>query len=211
MFLVYDAEQAVQIFLDSRPPSLFFSSIPSAGMCNDDCREQSDAATAQPTSARAGVSALEQPAPAGGGGGAEEDVIEGDVSDINVVFDQHIKDMKKQKDRIDPKDVHRAAVVAEIERLERLRLKLIEEEKQRQRLLAEQQAARDAEEKKRLQDAANKLEQEKERSLREENEKRQLNEKLRRAGNCPKGFSWTREGNGYRCGGGDHYVSDGQL
>jgi hypothetical protein len=67
-----------------------------------------------------------------------------------------------------PPDTFHAAAVAEIERLERLRLELIEKEKQRQRLLAEQQSARDAAEKKRLQDIANQLQQEKERRLREE-------------------------------------------
>jgi hypothetical protein len=67
-----------------------------------------------------------------------------------------------------PPDPFHAAVVAEIERLERLRLELIEKEKQRQRLLVEQQAAKDAAEKKRLQDIANQLQQEKERRLRKE-------------------------------------------
>jgi hypothetical protein len=212
MFSADDAQQAVRTFLDRRPPSLFSSSIASAVMFNlpDDCREQSDAANAQPTSARAEVSTVELPAPAAQGGGAEEDDIEGDVDDIKAVFDQQIDDMKKQKDGIDPKDLHRAAVVAEIERLERLRLELIEKEKQRQRLLAEQQAARDAAQKKHLQDIANQLQQEKERRLREERDRQQLNERLRRAGNCPNGFSWRREGNGYRCEGGAHFVSDGQ-
>jgi len=209
MFLADDAQQAVRIFLDRRPPSLFSSSITSAGIFDLPDREQSDAANAQLTSDRAKVFAVEEPAPAAPGG-AEEDDIEGDVSDIKAVFDQQIEDMKKLKDRIDPKDLHRAAVVAEIERLERLRLELIEKEKQRQRLLAEQQAARDAAEKERLQHLANELQQEKERRLREERERQQLNERLRRAGNCPNGYSWRREGNGYRCEGGAHFVSDGQ-
>jgi hypothetical protein len=210
MFSADDAQKAVGIFLDRRPLSLFSSSIASAGMFNlpDDFREQSDAANAQLTSARAEVTAVEEPAPAALGGVAEEDDV--DV-DIKTVFDEQIDDMKKQKDLIDPKDLHRAAVVAEIERLERLRLELIEKEKQRQRLLAEQQATRDAAEKKHLQHIANQLQQEKERRLREERERQQKNERLRTAGNCPNGYSWRREGNGYRCEGGAHFVSDDQL
>lgn len=216
MFSEDDAQKAVGIFLDRRPLSLFSSSIASAGMFNlpDDCREQSDAANAQLTSARAEVTANEEPAAAAHGGEAEEDDIEVDISDIKAVFDEQIDDMKKQKDRIDPKDpkdLHRAAVVAEIERLERLRLELIEKEKQRQRLLAKQQATSDAAEKKRLQDIANHLQQKKERRLREERDRQQLNERLRTAGNCPNGYSWRREGNGYRCEGGAHFVSDDQL
>ncbi|KAJ8614533.1 hypothetical protein CTAYLR_000826 [Chrysophaeum taylorii] len=32
--------------------------------------------------------------------------------------------------------------------------------------------------------------------------------KLRRMGKCPAGFEWRREGCGWRCGGGSHYVAD---
>jgi hypothetical protein len=28
-------------------------------------------------------------------------------------------------------------------------------------------------------------------------------------GRCPAGFSWFREGSGWRCCGGSHYVADG--
>jgi transcription initiation factor TFIID subunit TAF12 len=78
-------------------------------------------------------------------------------------------------------------------------------------LLAEQQAARDAAEKKRLQDEADQLQQDKERMLREEKAKQQLMEKLRSIGKCPAGFTWTKTSSGYVCAGGSHHVSDHQL
>ena len=33
-------------------------------------------------------------------------------------------------------------------------------------------------------------------------------ERLRTMGPCPQGFSWFRSGNGWRCGGGSHFVYD---
>ncbi|KAJ1414978.1 P-loop containing nucleoside triphosphate hydrolase protein [Ochromonadaceae sp. CCMP2298] len=35
--------------------------------------------------------------------------------------------------------------------------------------------------------------------------------RLRRIGNCVQGFSWHREGSGWRCAGGGHYCSDADL
>ena len=36
-------------------------------------------------------------------------------------------------------------------------------------------------------------------------------EKLRSMGRCCMGYKWHREGTGYRCAGGSHYVTDEQL
>ena len=33
-------------------------------------------------------------------------------------------------------------------------------------------------------------------------------ERLQTMGPCPAGFAWFREGNGWRCGGGSHFVYD---
>jgi len=33
-------------------------------------------------------------------------------------------------------------------------------------------------------------------------------ERLRTQGPCPAGFAWFRSGNGWRCGGGSHFVFD---
>lgn len=51
---------------------------------------------------------------------------------------------------------------------------------------------------------------------REEGEKRRKEEakaqqKLRDMGMCEAGFRWIKQGNGYRCGGGSHFVSNAQL
>ena len=33
-------------------------------------------------------------------------------------------------------------------------------------------------------------------------------DRLRTMGPCPQGFAWFRQGNGWRCGGGSHFVYD---
>ena len=33
-------------------------------------------------------------------------------------------------------------------------------------------------------------------------------DRLRTMGPCPQGFAWFRSGNGWRCGGGSHFVYD---
>jgi hypothetical protein len=54
-----------------------------------------------------------------------------------------------------------------------------------------------------------------------ERKKRELEEKLRREameqaklaqmGVCPMGYNWIRQSGGYRCAGGSHWVSDGEM
>jgi hypothetical protein len=54
-----------------------------------------------------------------------------------------------------------------------------------------------------------------------ERKKRELEEKLRREameqaklaqmGVCPVGYHWIRQSGGYRCAGGSHWVSDGEM
>eukprot|EP01040_Poterioochromonas_malhamensis_P003223 gene3223-3435_t len=44
-----------------------------------------------------------------------------------------------------------------------------------------------------------------------ERELQQQREKLRRIGVCPMGYTWHRCGEGWRCAGGSHYVTDSQL
>jgi len=39
-------------------------------------------------------------------------------------------------------------------------------------------------------------------------EEERIMERLRQRGPCPEGFSWFRQGNGWRCGGGRHFVYD---
>lgn len=211
MFSADDAREAVRIFLSRRPRPLTSSphlnlSIVSDG---DHGREQADSVNLQPV--RVSVYEEHAPAAARGSGGAHPDEGEVDISDITNCFDSTIRDIETHIEQMDPNDPHQKAARAELRRLKCLKLDLIEKEKERQRLLALQKAAEEAAERKRLQDAADKLEREKQSKLAQESQSQQLNEKLRMVGNCPAGFAWKREGNGYRCEGGNHYVSDGQL
>ena len=41
-----------------------------------------------------------------------------------------------------------------------------------------------------------------------EDEEALILERLRTMGPCPAGFTWFRSGNGWRCGGGSHFVYD---
>jgi hypothetical protein len=83
------------------------------------------------------------------------------------------------------------AVDAEEKRLEEIRLL----EEKRQAALAE---AREAEARKIAEDAH-----------RREEERRRVKQRLR--GRCPAGFDWYRQGGGWRCHGGSHWVSDADL
>ena len=40
------------------------------------------------------------------------------------------------------------------------------------------------------------------------NDEARIMERLRTMGPCPAGFAWFRSGNGWRCGGGSHFVYD---
>jgi hypothetical protein len=44
-----------------------------------------------------------------------------------------------------------------------------------------------------------------------EEERQEFKRKLASIGICPAGFVWHRKGSGFRCGGGSHVVSFGQL
>ena len=87
------------------------------------------------------------------------------------------------------------------------RIREIREEQQRQeaaqRAKAEYEAKLDAE--RRLREEA---------ILRRQQEltrQEAIKAKLREISPCPAGFSWTKMGGGWRCGGGSHFVSDAEL
>ena len=94
--------------------------------------------------------------------------------------------------------------------------------------LAQQKARDDAEmielkrrrEEARLQEQMARIAHEKalaefEKVRREQRERREketrAQQKLREMGVCPAGFRWTKQGGGYRCAGGSHWVDDRQL
>ena len=75
-------------------------------------------------------------------------------------------------------------------------------EEARLRDLKARLAVREAEEKLR------KVREEEERKRKEETKAQQ---KLRQIGVCPVGFRWIKQGTGYRCAGGSHFVSNEAL
>jgi hypothetical protein len=72
------------------------------------------------------------------------------------------------------------------------RLKEVAAQRQREQLEAALKARREAEEKAKKQEA-------------------QVQAKLRQMGVCDAGFRWIKQGSGYRCAGGYHFISNGQL
>ena len=42
-------------------------------------------------------------------------------------------------------------------------------------------------------------------------EEQKMIERVQAIGKCPMGYTWHKEGAGWRCGGGSHYVSDIEL
>ncbi|KAJ3082702.1 hypothetical protein HDU99_001817, partial [Rhizoclosmatium hyalinum] len=89
----------------------------------------------------------------------------------------------------------------------------LEESKQRRRNELEK-IRKELEEIKRLADERERerLRQEMETKIRAKmKEEQAVQEKIRRLCPCPVGFSWFKAGNGWRCGGGSHFVSDAKL
>ncbi|GAB7363399.1 hypothetical protein MBLNU230_g3676t1 [Neophaeotheca triangularis] len=72
----------------------------------------------------------------------------------------------------------------------------------------EKRESEEAERKKRELEDIERKRREVEEQLRQEAEAK---EKLKRMGRCPVGYEWIRQSGGYRCAGGSHWVSDGQM
>ncbi|KAJ3247215.1 hypothetical protein HDU77_008656 [Chytriomyces hyalinus] len=89
--------------------------------------------------------------------------------------------------------------------LERSKQKRIEELERMRKELEELNRIRDEQERERKRE-------EFEKKIREEAKKEKaLQERIRHICPCPAGFQWFKTGNGWRCGGGSHFVSDAQL
>jgi hypothetical protein len=50
------------------------------------------------------------------------------------------------------------------------------------------------------------IEKERQRLLEKQRQYEAMQQRLRQIGQCPAGFNWYKCGNGWRCGGGSHYV-----
>ena len=91
----------------------------------------------------------------------------------------------------------------------------IERQKEEERQKLEEERRRLEEEERRRRQAAEHARIQREMELqRIDHAKRQrekIRERLRQISPCPMGFNWHRQGSGWRCGGGSHYVSDAEL
>jgi len=118
-------------------------------------------------------------------------------------LEQELKDAERQKQaaRARAAALERAMAMAK-DNLEKQREieRQLEEARRRE---AEVRAARE-----RAAAALRKKQQEEEANRRKEQE---IQQKLNHIGRCPVGFQWIRQGSGYRCGGGSHFVSHDQL
>jgi hypothetical protein len=60
-------------------------------------------------------------------------------------------------------------------------------------------------------DAEDKLRKAREEEDRQRKERARIQQKIRKMGVCPVGFRWIKQSGGYRCAGGTHFVTNGQL
>jgi len=91
------------------------------------------------------------------------------------------------------------------EELERIRRELEREEQER--------ALREAERKRKYEEEQKRKREEEERQKRQEEirKKMEMMKRLQTIRPCPMGFCWYKQGGGWRCGGGSHFVSDQEL
>ena len=118
-------------------------------------------------------------------------------------LEQEVKNAERQKQAARARAValERAMAMAK-DNLEKQR-EIERQLEEARRCEAEVRAARE-----RAAAALRKKQQEEEAKQRKEQE---IQQKLKHIGLCPVGFPWVREANGYRCTGGTHFVSHGQL
>lgn len=79
-------------------------------------------------------------------------------------------------------------------------MRLREQERLRHIALKEEQAR-----------IAERLEQERKEEEQRRKEEAKVQAKIRSMGICPAGYRWIKMGDGYRCGGGAHFLSNGEL
>ncbi|OTB10549.1 hypothetical protein K445DRAFT_27497 [Daldinia sp. EC12] len=138
----------------------------------------------------------------GGGGGGQASIRDAGVSD--EVWEQ----LQRDRAAFEQRQRDAAKAKREAEELER-QLRLQEEAAQRERDEAKRrEELRKLEEARRRHELAEKERKEKEERVRKE---KMMQEKLKRMGRCPVGYEWIPQGDGYRCAGGSHFMSNGQL
>jgi len=75
----------------------------------------------------------------------------------------------------------------------------------------EEERIRQLEAKRAREEAEERLRKAQEENRRKKEEEEKAQRKLKEMGVCPAGFRWHRMGGGWRCAGGSHFVSEGQL
>lgn len=135
-----------------------------------------------------------------------------------IPLDDEYRNALMQRAEIAKREAERCQQEYEAEemRLEKLRQEDIqneEKEQQEQEAEAKRREKLEQKEKEEFEKRRQALEAEVERvgKLKQEYTEKKLQEKAAKTGVCPNGFSWKREGNGFRCEGGEHFVSDEQL
>uniref|UniRef100_A0A0G4I8T0 AAA+ ATPase domain-containing protein n=1 Tax=Chromera velia CCMP2878 TaxID=1169474 RepID=A0A0G4I8T0_9ALVE len=150
----------------------------------------------------------------------EKDDMQRDSGVSDEIWAQLVRAKEEEKRQAEEEERQLKAMREEEERLRReeeeaLRLFLEEQERLKREKEAEQ--LRKLEEKRRMQEESRRHAQEAARRAREDAERRRqerlkqeqaIKEKLRQISPCPAGFQWHRQGGGWRCGGGSHFVSD---
>ena len=130
-------------------------------------------------------------------------------SDISAQEEQKRQDtLAIQRQENDVAKAH-ADATAKAEALERLEKQQAEKAIQKRILEQKREQARRAKaEKERLEEEIRRKKEETERQRMRE-EKVQM--KLRQMGRCVQGFRWIKQAGGWRCGGGSHFVGDGEV
>jgi hypothetical protein len=130
---------------------------------------------------------------------------EGDERDVSYLHE--LAEAKKRA----TDEAHRRTIEAEERRVREHIEALARIEQERREAEEAARRAADEAERQRLLEEARRLAEEARRLREAEEKERRKMEALRRIGNCPAGYAWHREGGGWRCGGGSHFVSQEQL
>jgi len=135
-----------------------------------------------------------------------------DAGVSDAVWNQLERDKDAEIKEAEQRAKDATTLAAARERAEAERRRLEQEERQ----AADAAARRELEAKRiraiQVQERLRKLEEERQRVERERKKREEeVQLKLRQLGVCVAGYQWIKQGGGYRCAGGSHFVTDGQL
>ena len=121
------------------------------------------------------------------------------LEEQRIAYEEYLQDFQRKEE--EAKRRHE-------EELERIRLE--KEKEEQERLLRE---AREAEERRWLamEEERKRREEAERKRVEEQRQKEQTMKRLQQINPCPMGFCWHRQGGGWRCAGGSHFVSNEEL